>query len=236
MTKFFLFLISFLLFPTFSNAQDWPIKGTSAWPNDKDFNDTCEVIPFGVDFGFCAMALGWALTDSGCVVLSGCSWVGSDGIDYTSSFFGSLDACNSACLQDTINTPNCIDSSLIDLSVFCPSVVAPVCGCDSLTYQNACQATYYYGVISYYSGACVTSQLQNRTAEQLLVLPNPNNGSFIVEKLPIGSLIQIFNLVGEVIYEVISDKETTSIDISKASKGLYLLTIDHQFGEKIRIE
>ena len=234
-----LLLFFLILIPLFSQAQDWPIRGTkdwNAWPNDKDFNDTCEAIPFGVDFGLCAMALGWALTDTGCVVLSGCSWVGSDGIDYTSSFFGSLDACNSACLQDTINTPNCIDSSLIDLSVFCPSVVAPVCGCDSLTYQNACQATYYYGVISYYSGACVTSQLQNRTAEQLLVLPNPNNGSFIVEKLPIGSLIQIFNLVGEVIYEVISDKEAISIDISKASRGLYLLTIDHQFGEKIRIE
>jgi hypothetical protein len=74
------------------------------------------------------------------------------------------------------------------------------------------------------------------TTEQILVLPNPNNGSFTIEKLPIGSIIQIFNLIGEVIHESISDKEATYIDISNAAKGLYLLTFDGQYGQKIRIE
>ena len=88
-------LLAIFLVPFFSFAQDWP-------SNYKDFNDTCDVIPLGVDFGLCAMPLGWALTDSGCVVLSGCGWIGSDGINYQSSFFSSSYECNSACLQDTV--------------------------------------------------------------------------------------------------------------------------------------
>ena len=104
-------LITIFLIPFFSFAQDWPIYGTPDWPSyqkdlwpnyQKDLNDTCDVIPLGVDFGLCAMPLGWALTDSGCVVLSGCGWIGSDGINYQSSFFSSSYECNSACLQDTV--------------------------------------------------------------------------------------------------------------------------------------
>ena len=104
-------LITIFLIPFISFAQDWPIYGTPDWPSyqkdlwpnyQKDLNDTCDVIPLGVDFGLCAMPLGWALTDSGCVVLSGCGWIGSDGINYQSSFFSSSYECNSACLQDTV--------------------------------------------------------------------------------------------------------------------------------------
>jgi len=234
--KTILFIL--LLLPLFSFAQDWPIKGTPDWPSyeNKDLNDTCDVIPLGVDFGLCAMPLGWALTDSGCVVLSGCSWIGSDGINYQSSFFSSSYECNSACLQDTVIFLSCIDTNMIDLGVFCPGVIDPVCGCDSVTYQNACQATYYYGVSSYYPGVCVTNKTQNLNAEQIAVYPNPNNGSFTLDKLPIGSTIQIENVIGQVVYETISNTNIVFIDITSAAKGLYLLTIDGQFGQKIRIE
>lgn len=234
--KTILFIL--LLLPLFSFEQDWPIMGTPDWPSyqTKDLNDTCDVIPLGVDFGLCDMALGWALTDSGCVVLSGCSWIGSDGINYQSSFFSSSYECNSACIQDTIIFLSCIDTNMIDLGVFCPGVIDPVCGCDSVTYQNACQATYYYGVSSYYPGACVTNKVQNLNAEQIPVYPNPNNGSFTLDRLPIGSTIQIVNVIGQVVYETINNTNSVFIDITSATKGCYLLTIDRQFGQKIRIE
>ena len=48
----------------------------------------------------------------------------------------------------------CIDPSLIDSTVVCPTVIAPVCGCDSVTYRNACEAVNIYGVTSYSPGAC----------------------------------------------------------------------------------
>lgn len=236
MTKIFLVLISFLLFPSLYNAQDWPIKGTHAWPNDKDFNDTCEVIPLGVDFGLCSMALGWALTDSGCVVLSGCGWIGSDGIDYTSSFFSSSYECNSACLQDTVVMLSCIDSSLINLQVLCPGIFEPVCGCDSVTYENSCVATNYFGVSSFYPGECATSKV-NQLAKQLIqVFPNPSNGTFCLSPLQLGSDLRFYNLYGQLVFQVIAQSTEIKIELAHLPKGYYLFTINDGLSQKLLIE
>lgn len=56
---------------------------------------------------------------------------------------------NVACLGNT-----CIDSNQVDSSLSCPPVYAPVCGCDSVTYVNACVAAYTYGVSRWTQGAC----------------------------------------------------------------------------------
>jgi hypothetical protein len=232
-----IYLVLLFLLPLLSKAQDWPIKGTPAWPDDqKDLNDTCDVIPLGVDFGLCDMSLGWALTDSGCVVLSGCSWLGSDGINYQSSFFSSSYECNSACLQDTVVLLNCIDSNLIDLSVFCPSVIDPVCGCDSITYQNSCQAMYYYGVSSYYPGACVTSKLQTQLGSSIGVFPNPSNGLFHLAGLPIHARIVCTNLLGNAVLQMSADQKTLDIELGFLPKGCYLLTVNGILVEKLLIE
>ncbi|MEY3592359.1 MAG: hypothetical protein RLZZ38_1335 [Bacteroidota bacterium] len=236
MTKIFLVLISFLLFPSLYNAQDWPIKGTHAWPNDKDFNDTCEVIPLGVDFGLCSMALGWALTDSGCVVLSGCGWIGSDGIDYTSSFFSSSYECNSACLQDTVVMLSCIDSSLINLQVMCPGIFEPVCGCDSVTYENSCVATNYFGVSSFYPGECATSKVNQLAKQPRQVFPNPSNGTFCLSPLQLGSDLRFYNLYGQLVFQVIAQSTEIKIELEHLPKGYYLFTINDGLSQKLLIE
>jgi hypothetical protein len=100
------------------------------------------------------MPLGIALTDSGCVSLSGCGYIGTDGIDYTAGFFTSTYACNSQCLGDTVVILECVDSTLIDPTMLCPMIWMPVCGCNNVTYSNACEATYYGGVLSYSDGVC----------------------------------------------------------------------------------
>lgn len=236
MTKIFLVLISFLLFPSLYNAQDWPIKGTHAWPNDKDFNDTCEVIPLGVEFGLCAMPLGWALTDSGCVVLSGCGWIGSDGIDYTSSFFSSSYECNSACLQDTAVMLSCIDSSLINLQVMCPGIFEPVCGCDSVTYENSCVATNYFGVSSFYPGECTTSKVNQLAKQPIQVFPNPSNGTFYLSSLKLGSDLRFYNLYGQLVFQVIAQSTGIKIELEHLPKGYYLFTINDGLSQKLLIE
>jgi len=49
---------------------------------------------------------------------------------------------------------NCIDTTRIVLNVFCPTVYAPVCGCDGITYANSCIAEFGNGVTSWTNGIC----------------------------------------------------------------------------------
>jgi hypothetical protein len=135
--------------------------------------DTCLKIPAGIDFGACASILGWCRIGDECLEVSGCSMVGSDGIDYTNYFYGSSYACNSLCMSDTVVFLDCIDSSLINIGVQIPDIYQPVCGCDSVTYQNSSWAIYYNGISNYYDGECVTTAVSNQEVSTLTVFPNP---------------------------------------------------------------
>jgi Kazal-type serine protease inhibitor domain/Secretion system C-terminal sorting domain len=151
--------------------------GVTSWTQGEctTADTLCQTIPSGVNFGLCDMALGVANTDSGCVFISGCSSIGSDGIDYAGFFYNSTWECFSACGQDTVVILPCIDDSLINWAVDCIPDYIPVCGCDNQTYLNECVALYYNGVSSWTPGPCMA-----------FCVPIPNGVTFGECAMPLG--------------------------------------------------
>ena len=216
----------------------WTNTSAQTKPNaiwEKDFVDTCVVIPPGVDFGLCAMVLGWGLSDSGCVFISGCSMIASNGIDYSTSFFQSSYQCNGACIQDTTVLLACIDSNQINLNVLCPAIYDPVCGCVSITYSNSCEAINYGGVVSFTPGPCPSVGIEHSWMTQMSIQPNPFTYSFTLNLgSEINGIVQLFQANGKLIsHQQISD---TSLEFTTdtLAPGTYFIQVsDQQSGQQV---
>lgn len=80
---------------------------------------------------------------------------GSDGVTYLNSCFaeaaGVYDYTPGTCFDDS-----CIDPMQIDPDMNCPAIYEPVCGCNGVTYPNACAADAA-GVLSTTPGPCANN-------------------------------------------------------------------------------
>ncbi len=104
-----------------------------------------------VDFGPCDMWLGYAFDGVGCSGYGGCGYLVGN-VDYTNSFYETLDSCMANCSV----LGACINQTQLawGQKVFCTTEIDPVCGCDNVTYNNACEAYYFGGVTTYSLGTC----------------------------------------------------------------------------------
>jgi hypothetical protein len=147
---------------------------------------------------------------------------------------------------DTISiSHNCIDSSLLCLFPLCCDFVPqlPVCGCDSVTYPNPCQATSLYGVSSYYIGHCVTTGITAVSSPaDIHISPNPAKDLIRVmyETSHAGSSeMVITNILGQCVKYLPRAFETTGrhsadINIADLQKGIYLLEIKTETDRKLK--
>ncbi len=71
-----------------------------------------------------------------------------------------------------ISCETCVCTNIIDTTVTCSTVFEPVCGCNGVTYDNACQAQFYGGVKNWTNGPC--TQMEIDTIYAVCDDNNPN--------------------------------------------------------------
>ena len=79
---------------------------------------------------------------------------GCDGVTYSNACYATFYGGVTSFEEGECGDDGCIDESLIDPNAICTTDWNPVCGCDGVTYSNACHATNYGGVTQYISGEC----------------------------------------------------------------------------------
>jgi hypothetical protein len=193
--------------------------------------DNCQVIPSMVDFGECAMPLGYIRRDgSMCEFISGCSYIGNNGYDYSDFFFESEYACNNFCNGNVVI--DCVDTTMIDPGTLCPAIFDPVCGCDSVTYENSCVAMYHHGVTIYTPGACPTSGIVELDGDRFTLFPNPVSSELWIDlKGHLSQQVAIHDMQGKLISATNQPNGNRfSINLEQLESGMYIISVVNEDG------
>ncbi len=71
----------------------------------------------------------------------------------------------------------------------------------------------------------------NRKKEQLIV-PNPNDGKFLLTAIKKNSLIEIRSISGQIVFSLISENSNEIIELENIDRGMYLLIVDGEYVDK----
>jgi len=92
---------------------------------------------------------------------------------------------------------------------------------------------------SFISGLCtgITSSIEIGNNADFQIYPNPSNGVFSVVSDSKNPEIEIYNLVGKLVYHSKSQSSTTTIDLTDQQSGIYFyrITLEKQFTKSGRI-
>ncbi len=183
---------------------------------------------------------------------NGESGIGLDTIDslYEGAYcviVSDVNNCTARACDTLIGGDVCIDSSLIcpPGSLCCDApFVDPVCGCDSVTYTNACIATNLNGVTGYAIGPCLNTAINNDKdiTSGLVLSPVP-----VKDKLSIAytmrysgnTQIQITDILGRRVKDSGKNFETpglykTTIDLTDLRRGIYFIEVKNEAERKIK--
>jgi hypothetical protein len=130
------------------------------------------------------------------------------------------------------STTVCIDQDQIDLTMACPDIWDPVCGCDSITYGNSCDAFFYAGIQSWTPGECdIPDAIWQVEGMTLNVSPNPFRDQFVLslDEQTEGNLT-VLDLAGREIAAVRVYPGRNTVDLGSTPSGVYMLYLTDESG------
>jgi len=89
------------------------------------------------------------------------------------------------------------------------------------------------------SNICLTTEIfEPNSNNNFSIYPNPSNDNIIIENISfkngIDEIISIYNVQGQMVLKQTLSQTKTEVDISKISKGLYILKIESKEGTAVK--
>lgn len=161
---------------------------------------------------------------------------GCNGITYSNS----CEAINlggvTSYTQGICASLNCVDTALIDSTVFCISLFDPVCGCNGITYGNACEALNWAGVSYVTQGACLTTSVGSTTNNlELNLYPNPASNKLNIRLNEVENYtIAIMDIQGKVFKVLKTSQLQVEVDVHDLANGIYFVRLTNDNSSIIR--